>query len=66
MDRTHATDRRATAMSTSTTESAFPLHLAAMRGDFLEMKRLIDAGADVNALDDQGRTVVACAVIGEE
>jgi len=62
MDRAHATN--ATTMTTATTETAFPLHLAAMRGDFLEIKRLIDSGADVNALDDQGRTVVACAVMG--
>ena len=46
--------------------TVFPLHLAAMRGDCWEMKKLLDNGADVNALDHHGRTVVACAVIGEE
>jgi hypothetical protein len=58
-----------TAASTATanaTATVFPLHLAAMRGDCWEMKKLLDSGADVNALDDHGRTVVACAVIGEE
>ena len=67
-------DRSSASATTASTASAtgppaatvFPLHLAAMRGDYREMKSLLRMGADVNALDDHGRTVVACAVIGEE
>jgi len=44
----------------------FPLHRAAMCGDDTEVRRILDSGEDVNALDGAGRTVIACAVIGEK
>jgi len=42
------------------------LHLAALSGDDDGVHRAIQAGADVNALDNTGRTVLMCAVAGEQ
>jgi len=44
----------------------FGLHQAAARGDLQCVRMALDAGADVNALDNTGRTVIACAVAGED
>ena len=41
------------------------LHLVALSGDDDGVHRAIQAGADVNALDDTGRTALMCAVAGE-
>ena len=35
-----------------------PLHLAAGKGDVEEVKRLLNAGADVKARDEDGRTAL--------
>lgn len=43
----------------------FPLHRAAWVGDFDDFRRALGDGADVNALDTLGRTVIMCAVAGE-
>jgi len=52
MDRHHALDN-------------FGLHEAAMQGDEHGAWKALAAGADINALDYAGRTVVTCAVVGE-
>jgi hypothetical protein len=44
----------------------YSLHQAAVRGDHEGVRRAIHSGADVNALDNTGRTVVACAVAGDK
>jgi len=44
----------------------FSLHCAAMRADDAEVRRLVDSGEDINALDSAGRTVIACAIVGEK
>ena len=41
-------------------------HLAALSGDDDGVHRAIQAGADVNALDNTGRTALMCAVAGEQ
>lgn len=38
-----------------------PLHFAAQAGDLTEMRRLLDGGADVNALDRNGNTALKYA-----
>jgi hypothetical protein len=42
------------------------LHQATLQGDLEGVRRAIDAGADINALDDSGRTALTCALAGEE
>lgn len=44
----------------------FGLHEAAMRGDDEGVRKALNSGANVNALDDAGRTVITCAVAGRE
>ncbi|KAK0193483.1 hypothetical protein F5146DRAFT_1221090 [Armillaria mellea] len=41
------------------------LHRAALLGDAEGVRRALQDGADVNALDSLGRTVIMCAVAGE-
>lgn len=48
----------------SNTEGQTPLHVACQTGCFLLAERLIDIGADVNALDDRGRTPISAAAHG--
>ncbi|PPR05968.1 hypothetical protein CVT24_004632 [Panaeolus cyanescens] len=43
----------------------YGLHKAALYGDEEGVRRALDDGADVNALDSAGRTSVMCAVAGE-
>lgn len=40
------------------------LHEAAASGDEKAVRRLVARGADVNALDAEGKTVIACLIIG--
>ncbi len=42
------------------------LHRAALVGDAEGVRRALQDGADVNALDSLGRTVIMCAVAGEQ
>jgi ankyrin repeat protein len=42
------------------------LHHAAMQGDDKQVRALVDANVDINALDDTGRTVITRAVVGEK
>ncbi|KIY68729.1 hypothetical protein CYLTODRAFT_373966 [Cylindrobasidium torrendii FP15055 ss-10] len=43
----------------------FPLHRAALVGDYDAFKRVVEEGADVNELDQAGRTAIMCAVAGQ-
>lgn len=43
----------------------FGLHHAALVGDDEGVRHALAQGADVNALDGLGRTVIMCAVAGE-
>ncbi|KAL8678802.1 MAG: hypothetical protein Q9224_007084, partial [Gallowayella concinna] len=46
-------------MSTSTTTSNWPaLHQAAYKGDDKEVRRLLEEGADLNSIDDEGETAL--------
>lgn len=42
----------------------FGLQSAALQGDYDAVRRALEEGADINALDAQGRTVLMCAVAG--
>ena len=42
------------------------LHAAAMAGDDEGVRCALDMGADINALDNAGRTAVMCAVAGKQ
>ena len=42
------------------------LHRFALVGDDDGVRRSLRAGADINALDNAGRTAVMCAVAGEQ
>jgi Ankyrin repeats (many copies) len=44
----------------------FGLHRAALAGDDKGVRRALDMGADINGLDEVGRTVVMCAVAGNQ
>lgn len=44
----------------------YGLHKAALAGDEDSVRRALDEGADVNALDSAGRTSIMCAVAGEK
>jgi ankyrin repeat protein len=44
----------------------YPIHEAAIKGDYEAARCALESGADINALDPSGRTVIACAVAGEE
>lgn len=46
--------------------STYGLHAAALSGDDTAVQRAIDAGANINALDSAGRTIVMCAVAGDK
>lgn len=39
---------------------------AVIQGDEERVRAAIDAGADVNALDHDGRSVISCAITGEK
>jgi len=40
------------------------LHTAALDGDYDAVRRALESGADVNAYDEEGRSVLMCAVAG--
>lgn len=42
------------------------LHRSALLGDDKGVLRALQAGADVNALDDAGRSAIMCVVAGEK
>ena len=44
------------------TANAIPLHTAVQSSDYPTARSLIENGCDVNAKDDQGRTVLMLAV----
>lgn len=44
----------------------FGLHAAATAGNDEGVRRALEEGANVNALDAAGRTTVMCAVAGEQ
>jgi hypothetical protein len=44
----------------------YPLHDAADKGDDKAFLRLLESGADINVLDDTGRTVMCAAIVREE
>jgi len=44
----------------------YGLHRFALLGDDEGVLHALQAGADVNSLDEVGRTVVMCAVAGEK
>ncbi|KAJ8481249.1 hypothetical protein ONZ45_g15370 [Pleurotus djamor] len=46
-------------------QHSFGLHGAALSGDADSFRIALDLGADINALDECGRTVLMCAVAGE-
>ncbi|KAF9496645.1 hypothetical protein BDN71DRAFT_1588826 [Pleurotus eryngii] len=46
-------------------QHSFGLHAAALRGDANSFHKALEMGANINALDDLGRTVLMCAVAGE-
>lgn len=46
-------------------QHSFGLHEAALRGDADGFHKALEMGANINALDDLGRTVLMCAVAGE-
>jgi ankyrin repeat protein len=39
-----------------------PIHVAAVRGDLIELAALLDGGADVNAVGERGRTALHFSV----
>ncbi|TFK35544.1 hypothetical protein BDQ12DRAFT_687935 [Crucibulum laeve] len=43
----------------------YGLHQAAITGDDEGIRRALNAGADINALDNAGRTVIMCVIAGE-
>lgn len=43
----------------------YDLHRAALDGDDDAVTHALKTGADINALDDQGRTPIMCAVAGD-
>jgi ankyrin repeat protein len=43
-----------------------PIHEAAVKGDYEAVRCALESGADINGLDQSGRTVIACAVAGEQ
>jgi ankyrin repeat protein len=44
----------------------FDLHRAALNGDDKAVRNALLDAADINALDDAGRTTIMCAVAGEQ
>ena len=44
----------------------YGLHRLALLGDDEGVLHALQAGADVNSLDEVGRTVIMCVVAGEE
>lgn len=47
-------------------QHSLDLHLAAIRGDDAGVRMALDSGADINAIDNCGRTVLAAAIAGDE
>ena len=43
----------------------YRLHRAALEGDDQAVRHALDMGADINALDEEGRTPIMCAIAGK-
>eukprot|EP00438_Fugacium_kawagutii_P019772 Skav203662 [mRNA] locus=scaffold2755:82677:82967:- [translate_table: standard] len=46
-------------------ETVFPLHVAALQGDFDALKMLLEEGVDTEKETSRGRTVMDCALAGD-
>jgi hypothetical protein len=52
-------------MASSPIVNRYDLHRSALNGDDQAVSQSLETGADINSLDDEGRTPIMCAVAGD-